>query len=151
MNQTCSQSCVQICARQTMVSPAVWAPVPASAFRIGFHECKQEGIVENLGALEQYREFTETCKVFEGHTGPSSVMEPKEMDSLCELVWHPAVAPPLEDLLYYWGLRFHGTWQAIDNAHQKAEKSQHFSKSWGKWCAYHTQCQNEWLNHKKSE
>lgn len=34
-----------------------------------------------------------------------------------------AAAPPIEDLLYYQGLMFHGTWQAIDNAHQKAEKS----------------------------
>lgn len=59
-----------------------------------------EDIVENFGALEQYREFTETCEVFEDHPAPSYVMEPQEIDSLCELVEHPAAAPPMEDLLY---------------------------------------------------
>lgn len=97
--------------------------MPASAFRIGFQEYKKEVIVEHLGALEQYRKFTEMCKVFGDGPGPSSVMEPKEVNSLCELVGHPAAAPPLKDLLYYWGLRFHGMWQAIDDGHQKAEKS----------------------------
>lgn len=71
-----------------MVSPEAWAPVPASAVGIGFHECKQEGVVGHFGALEQYRELTETCKVFEDCPGLSFVMEPKETDSLCELVGH---------------------------------------------------------------
>lgn len=65
-----------------------------------------------FGVLEHYRELTETRKVFEDLPGPSPVVKPKGIGGTSR--WQR---------LYYQGLMLRGTWQAIDNAHQKAEKS----------------------------
>lgn len=37
-----------------------------------------------------------------------------------------------------------GNWQCTPESWEILSK-----KSWGEWCAYHTQCQDDWLNHKK--
>lgn len=63
-------------------------------------------LLKILEPLNSIKRLEKHAKVFEDHPRPSSVMEPKEIDFLCELVGHPAMvghpaaAPPMEDLLY---------------------------------------------------
>lgn len=119
---------------------------PCACIRIGFHANKRAllKILEPLNSIRNLQKHVKSlrtiqCQVGFGTQGngfPMWIGGTSNSDSTngrfalllgLDVPWHVA-----------------GNWQCTPESWEILS-----IKSWGKWCAYHTQCQNDWLNHKK--